>query len=78
MTPRKIFVLLYRELQKQKLQTKSYQIIENKSTILFSEAISNIDKATRPGSPFCLQLVRSDLRLDTTGIKIICVIQELS
>ena len=77
MRPRKIFVLLHRELLKQKLQTKNYQIIEKKSAILFSEAIANVDKATRPGSPLCLQLVRSDPRLDTIAIQIICVIQEL-
>ena len=52
--------------------------MENKSTMLFSEAIANVDKATRPGSPLCLQLVRSDPRLDTIVIQNICVIQELS
>ena len=31
-------------------------MIENKSTILFSEAIANVDKASRLGSPVCLQL----------------------
>ena len=51
---------------------------DSKSTILFSEAIANDDKATRPGSPLCLQLVRSAPRLDTVAIQIICVIQELS
>ena len=52
--------------------------MENKSTMLFSEAIANVDKATRPGSPLCLQLVRSDPQLDTIVIQNICVIQELS
>ena len=77
MRPRKIFVLLYKELLKQKLQTKNYQIIENKSTILFSEAITNVDKAAKPGSALCLQLVRSDPLLDIIAIQIICVIQDL-
>ena len=53
MRQRKIFVLLYRELLKQRMQTKNYKIIENKSTILFFEAIAIVDKATRPGSPLC-------------------------
>ena len=46
MRPRKIFVLLYRELLKQKVQIKNYQIIEIKSTIIFSAAIANFDKET--------------------------------
>ena len=62
------------KIANQKLLNDRKQI---NSFILISEAMVNVDKAARPGSPLCLQLVRSDLRLNTIGMQIICVIQEL-
>ena len=67
-TPREIFVLLYRELLKQKLQTKNYLVIENNSTFLFLKLLLTLKQ--QPGSLFCLQLVISDLRCDTIAIQI--------
>ena len=71
-----IYSLQSMKLRNKNCKPRTIQSLRTNRHFYFLNILQMLIK--QPGSLLCLQLVRSDTRLDITAIQIICIIQELS